>query len=357
MQTNAAAIVALLGQPWPVKVVQPDAGVTVTVRVEGETSTIWSGRVTVTDSTIIDDGGGSHYFAVPTALGALDEASQAGGFPYEVRDFGWGLAITSIDGVGDWDAGPWWLYRVDGVTASVGADSFVLDQTSPPTPPHNEVLFYLSATYSELPLKIALDKTEVAVDEAFTAIVTYYDDCTETWVLLEGATVHADVDYITGPDGTAAISLDHDATLQVFAEMDGYIRSDKVEVTVGDSEGPASEGDVTLGATIIPAISIEVDTSTITFGELGPRDTSAPWPITIANVGAWAVLVTAEVMDDVEDLFVRGLNLDGSLWDLFGVTILRDDSHEAAVTLTVPEDYAGVGERSGALIFWATEAP
>lgn len=56
---------------------------------------------------------------------------------------------------------------------------------------------------------------------------------TQAWAPLEGATVHADTDYTTGTDGTAAISVDHDATLQVFAEKDDFIRSDKIMVTVG----------------------------------------------------------------------------------------------------------------------------
>ena len=354
-KTTASAIVALLGKPYPVKVMAQ--AVTIGVRIEGLTSTVWSGEVTVSDSTIIDDQGGSHYLPNPTALGALDEASQAGGFTYVVHDWGWGLSINAIDGVGDWTNGPWWLYRVDGASAQVGADAFQLNMTSPPAPPHNEVLFYATNTFSELPLKIALDKTVVAVDEQFTATVTYYDDNTQAWVPLEGATVHADQDYLTGPDGTATITVDHDATIEVYAEMDGYIRSNKVTVIVGSGVGPTSEAEVSLAATIISAISIEVDPSQIDFGILGPRDTSDPHQITITNTGAWGVLVTAEVTDDADGLFVEGLHLDGSLWDLFEATIARDSFQHTQATLTVPEFYSGVGPMEGALVFWATEAP
>jgi len=359
-KTTACAAQALLGQPYPVKIMspQPPSGVTVDVRIEADAGTVWSGQVTVEDSTIIDDTGSPHYLPNPTALGALDEASQAGGFPYVVRDFGWGLAITAVDGVGDWENGPWWLYKVNGASAQVGADAFELNVTSPPSPPHLEVLFYETSTYSEMPLAIELDKTSVAVNEAFTATVTYYDDDSESWTALEGATVHADQDYTTGSGGTVAISVDHDATIEVYAEMSGYIRSDRVDVTVGGggSSGPSTSGTVTLGATIIPAVAIEVTPSSLNFGVLGPRDVSAPQQVTITNTGAWNVRVTAEVDDDADGLFIDGVRVDGQEWSDFETTVLRNGSDQADVTLEVPGTYSGVGDVEGSLILWAEEA-
>jgi len=56
--------------------------VTIKVRVEGQTSTIWSGNVTFSTSTITDNEDNTHILNYPTALGALDEASKAGGFSY-----------------------------------------------------------------------------------------------------------------------------------------------------------------------------------------------------------------------------------------------------------------------------------
>jgi hypothetical protein len=359
VKTTACAAQALLGQPYPVKIMTPQPGAaTVDVRVEGSAGTVWSGQVTVEDSTIIDDGNTSHYFPNPTALGALDEASQAGGFTYVVRDFGWGLAITAVDGIGDWENGPWWLYRVDGASAQVGADAFELNVTSPPSPPHLEVLFYETSTYSEMPLAIEVDKTSVAVDEAFTATVTYFDDNSEVWTALEGATVHADQDYTTGPGGTVAISVDHDATIEVYAEMSGYIRSNRVDVTIGggSGSGPTSSGTVTLGVTIIPAVAIEVTPSSLHFGVLGPRDVSAPQQVTIDNVGAWNVSVTAEVDDDADGLFIDGVKVDGQAWSDFETTVLRNGSAQADVTLEVPGTYSGVGDVEGFLIIWAEEA-
>ncbi len=357
-KTTACSAQALLGQPYPVKVLSSPNEVTIAVRVEAEADTVWSGQVTVRDSTIVDDQGGSHYLPNPTALGALHEASQLGSFPYTVRDFGWGLAITSVDGIGNWEAGPWWLFRIDGSSAQVGADAFELNSTSPPSPPHHELLFYQSVTSSEMPLAIEVDKTEVAVDEVFNATITYYDDDSQTWAPLEGATVHADGEFITGPDGGTAISVDHATTVEVFAEATGYVRSERIDVTVGGGTGsePASSGTLTLGATIIPAVAIEITPSNLNFGVLGPRDVSEAQQITINNVGAWNVRVTAEVGDEADGLFLEGMRLDGESWSSYEATLPRSASEQTEATLEVPGTYSGVGDVEGYLILWAEEA-
>ena len=95
----------------------------------------------------------------------------------------------------------------------------------------------------------------------------------------------------------------------------------------------------------------------IDFGDgLGPRDISDAHELTITNIGAWEIMVTAEVTNDTDNLYANGLRLDGTLWDLFQAIISRSDSTETQVSLHVPEDYAGVGEKTGTLLFWAEAA-
>ena len=352
---TAYAIPALLGEPYPVAVLEPvpeDDGA-VTVRVEGEVNTVWSGPVIVSTSTIVDDGGGEHYLAGPTALGALDEASGSDDFPYVVQDMAYGLYLYSVNG--EEPSGlDGWMYRVDYVSPMVGAADFILGETTPPAPPHQEVLFYYGE-WGQSPLKIEVSGTEVGVDESFTATVTWYSDDTGTWSPCESATVHADQDYTTGPDGTVDIAVATDVTISVYAEKDSFIRSNRVAVTVGTGTGDSSE--VGLMAEIIPAISFTVDPGSIDFGELGPRDSSAPYAMTITNTGAWDLLMTCTVSGQADDLYAAGLELDGEVWDLFNATVARCSSREADITLTVPENYAGVGEQSGTIILWAAEAP
>jgi len=350
------AITALLGIPYPVAVLQPQVGVTINIRIEGQSGTVWDGTVTVTESTIIDDQGGQHYLEQPTALGALDEASQLGGFPYVVQDTAYGLYIYSING--EEPAGlAGWMYRVDYTSPMVGAADFILNQTTPPDPPHQEILFAYSE-WGQTPLKVEVDNTTPGVDDTFTVTVTQYSDDTNTWSPCDGATVHADQNYTTGQDGTVAITINTDMTVEIYAEQEGYIRSNRVTVTVGEgSVQPGDNENVGMEADIIPAISFSISPGSINFGELGPRDTSNPFNINLTNEGAWNLLITATVTDAAQNLYVDGLKLDDVKWDVFSTTVLRDGLTDCIATLTVPETYALTGEQSGTLIFWAAEAP
>jgi hypothetical protein len=358
-QTTAKAIVALLGEFYPVVTLPPtgEEGVSVDVRIEGQSATIWSGSVTVTESFITATNSGiTYHLEDPTALGALDEAAEIGGFAYETTDE-WGSPfITSVGGEAG-TATSAWLYRVDYVSALVGAGDFVLGETTPPAPPHNEILFYYITdnNWGALPLRIEVDNTEPEVGEQFTVTVSEYSDDTGDWSPCEGATVHAGTSYTTGALGTVDVTVDTDTTIEVYAEKDSFIRSNRVTVTVGTGSGATSE--IALSATVIPAIAITVEPGSLDFGELGPRDTSDPQLVTITNVGAWDVEVTCDVAGEAGDLYFEGLAVDGDLWHLFSEIINRGDDAECSATLTVTESYTGVGEQSGTVIFWAAEAP
>lgn len=346
------AITALLGKPWPVKVLQTSATVTVAVRIEGQSSTIWSGNVTVSDSTIIDDEGHPHYFPNPTALGALNEASKVGSFTYVVKNTAYGLYIHSINGeepVG-WTG---WLYWVDYYSPMVGAADFILGETTPPPPPHQEVLFAYG-DFGENPLKVEVDNTTPDVGQPFTVTVTEYVG--STWSPVGNATVHADQDYTTGQDGTVTITINSDMTVQVYAEKDGNIRSNRITVTVGTGTvQPPDSKTVGMTANIIPAISFSVDPDSIDFGTLGPGDTSESKTLTLTNVGAWKLKITADVQDTAGNLYKDGLKLDGVKWDAFSTTVDRNGSTDCTAVLIVPETYLRIGKQDGTLIFWATD--
>lgn len=353
------ALIALLGTPYPVAVLSPQPpqqGVTVSVRVEGQNATIWSGMVTVHESTIIDSGGTPHEFTQPTALGALNEAAQVGGFSYVVTDSAYGLYIQSIGG--EEPSGlAGWMYRVDYYSPMVGAADFILDQTTPPDPPHGEVLF-VYAEWGQAPLRVEVNDTTPGVGDTFTITVTEYDDDTGTWSLVEGATVHADHSYTTGAEGTVAITIDSDLTVEVYAEKDGCIRSNRIDVVVGEgSTQPGDDAEVTMITNIIPAISFSVSPENIDFGDLGPRDISTIQVVTITNEGAWSLLITATVTDTADGLYVDGLEIDSVMWNAFGTTVSRNGTTDCSVTLSVPETYTNTGSQGGTIIFWAAEAP
>lgn len=358
--TTNSAIIALLGNYFPVAALEPEPpepGVSVNVRIEGENENIWDDSVTVDESWITADNSGTEYHLEdPTAIGALDEAASEGDFDYVTTDEWGGLFVTSIDG--EEPAGmDGWMYRVDYTSPSVGADQFILDETSPPDPPHQEVLFYYGL-WDDIPLKIEVNNTAPGAGDSFTVTVEEYDDAMAEWYLVEGATVYTDTSYTTDENGEVEITIYNNATIDIYAEMEGHIRSNRVTVTVGEGSSQDSEGQtVSMTVDIIPAISFSVSPDYINFGVLGPRDISDPVSITVTNLGAWRLAITTMVSDDADNLYVDGLKLGNMKWNDFDGTVSRSDSEEYVVTLTVPESYTGTGNQNGTIIFWASESP
>jgi len=217
------AIVALCKRHYPTN------GLHIYTRIEGKQVTIWRRRVFVAASVIIDDKGQTYYLPKPTVLGALDKAAEIGGFAYKVKQTGFGLYVYSI--AGEEAAGLMgWLYRVDYYMPYVGMADFGWNVTSPPTPPHKELLIYYG-DWTYLPLKIWVDKTEVHVGENITVFVTCYNDTSGSWQPVEGATVYFPYGkYTTNATGYVMITVRYDPPL--WAEKIGFIRSDVIEVKI-----------------------------------------------------------------------------------------------------------------------------
>jgi len=200
--------------------------VTVYVRIEGQSQTIWRGTVSLSGSFTID----GHEVSANSPLGALHAASLAGGFSYTVTWAGWGVFVDSIAGEAYPMGSPTgWIYMVNFEIVWASADS------GPPLVEGDEVLWY-PGDFSETPLKISVDKTSVKAGEAFKVTVTTTEQNPAV-----GVTVYADSDYTTGADGKATITISSSGSYHVYAEDDGYIRSDKVLVRVGGGGGGYSE--------------------------------------------------------------------------------------------------------------------
>jgi hypothetical protein len=215
----------------------------INVRIEGKNATIWSGKVTFSNSTIVDTANVSHYLDKPTALGALDAASKLGNFSYEVENQTWGPFLKSIGGEA-YDPTTWdgWMYRVDYYSPMVGAADFILNVTEPPSVPHDEVSWYYGS-WTAAPLKITLDKTSVNVNEQFTATVESYNDTTSLWDLVDNAIIYVDSsNYTTDINGSTVISISSAGTYTLYAEKGGYIRSEKKSITVTPDGGGGGDG-------------------------------------------------------------------------------------------------------------------
>jgi hypothetical protein len=120
--------------------------------------------------------------------------------------------------------------------------------------------------------------------------------------------------------------------------------------------GEGANASVSLGASIRPAIAIEVTPSAIDFGDLEPGGTSDGKNLTVRNEGGYSINVSAEVTDIADDLFVNGMALNDESWSLYGTVIPKNGGDNAVVKLHVPENYAGAGPKEGRLMFWAKKS-
>lgn len=200
--------------------------ITVTVRVEGQTSTIWSGEVSFATSTITDDEGTTHYIDHPTALGALDAAATTGGFSYVVKST---LYVKEVAGEAedttDMVHWPGWLYRVNWAGTWVSAVDYNLTDA-------DEVLWYYGGfdpvTFNPPPpLKLTVNSISFPSTDNLKATVEYYDDTTTNFEPLEGATLYAGSRiYTTDANGQVNVILPPGA-YTVYADKGDYLEYTK----------------------------------------------------------------------------------------------------------------------------------
>ncbi len=106
------------------------AGVSTHVRIVGSTHTVWFGDVTTDGCTVTDTDNKQHTFVQPLAVCALDAAAKAGGFTYDVKDFGGSLGLflqRIAQDTGASDFSTFWSYDINGAAASQGISSKIIN--------------------------------------------------------------------------------------------------------------------------------------------------------------------------------------------------------------------------------------
>jgi hypothetical protein len=199
--------VTAIGGPAPV----------VSVRIEGANAALFHQTVSVGTVAMTDTDGAPHTLS-GNAMAAIGEASRMGAFPYEIKDYGFSLMLTSFNGEQQDLTEPWpgWNYRVNGVSLGVGAD-----QT--PVKNGDSVLWYYG-TYDASPTVAVVPSVVVAGTTA--RIVAQQLDLNGVASPLEGATVRVGSrSFNSGADGSVAVAMNEVGAYGVRVEKRGYIRS------------------------------------------------------------------------------------------------------------------------------------
>jgi PGF-pre-PGF domain-containing protein len=206
------------------------------------------------------------------------------------------------------------MYLVDYYSPMVGLADFILNTTTPPTPPHEEVLLYYGS-WGWKPLRISTDKTDVKVGEQFTITVEYFNDTVSVWNPVEDAIVHVgNLNYATNENGEVTISLtaQGDYTATIYAEKSGYIRSEKTDIHIyhycGDGYCDSGEGCSSCpqdcGVCITGGI-IRIPTETIFshfWDEITPNESAS---ITIEKEGIELTKIQIKVKNRVNNVEIR----------------------------------------------------
>ncbi len=232
-------IPALLGTPYPIKIHESDNGDddgdtngsvgewTGMIRIEGKNSTVWSGVVSVSESTItaFNESSGhmeTYDILYPSALGALDEAAGVGQFSYYVIYYpSWQAFYVKTIG----DDSDWWHYWVDFTLPMVDAGHYELTENN------TEILFGYLENWTAQALRIAVDKQNVNVSEE--VLVQVFN---ETLAPVENALVFVgSTSYLTDENGNVTLAISNPGEYKIYAEKNGYVRSEKIQIHVEKS--------------------------------------------------------------------------------------------------------------------------
>ncbi|OGY45103.1 MAG: hypothetical protein A2729_05450 [Candidatus Buchananbacteria bacterium RIFCSPHIGHO2_01_FULL_39_14] len=329
---TAFAVIAISGKTFPVGYYQnnPDGeSQNYHLRLEGKNSTICETEV-----------GGT------TALDLIKNAALNCGYTYNITQESFGPYLRAInDEVAEGLTG--WLYFVNHISPAVGAADYLLK-------PGDEVLWYFG-NWGWSPTKISADKIEINPGETINLKAEYFNG-TE-WLPLPQAKIKINEEEKTAnAAGLAAVTINQSGVYQVYLETPEFIRSDKIQVTVGDTisqkVGLKVEIDQTdTGHVGGDAIALVVSPNLLDFGKLKPGQT-AEQSVNLNNQGTVALTIGAQVSG--EAVFINGLKIEGNLVNQYQTTMSSNSAKILNVSLTVPANYLASGIKNGELIFWGT---
>ncbi len=325
------AAISLLEKYYPVQAVQDLHH----LRIEGKDSNICD----------IKTNGG-------TAMDLIIKGSEICGYDYLISEYpGMGLYLAEINGQADW------MYMVNNISPMRGADSYYLEAG-------DEVLWFSGGWLDKGWFQTMVELTET--EDMVKIQVKYYDSTSNDWQNLETEGVKLKIgtsELTTNNLGAIEISLNsiESGFYRIFVETQiidetGYIRSEKVNLTIGEAPKEHQAGlRVEIEKIEVPpgeqgTISFLVSPDILDFGKLKPGESSSQ-NLTINNKESEIYL---EVEVNGADVFQNNLEVDEEFWQFFLTELEANQEKTLPVKLNIPFNYDGdFGQQEGELTFWA----
>lgn len=194
------------------------------IRIEGKEDTIWNGKVNVKESIIsvknINNGEmEKFYLSYPSVLGALEQASKVGNFSYKVEYYS-DLDKIKIKNISNDELN--WFCWVDYGKSITDIYNYKLSDND------DEIILGCLNKESAHALKIWIEKTEVDKDNQL--IIKVFD---EKDTSVEEASIYFNSKkYATDINGSVTIELSENGNCILYAEKEGFVRSEKIKVKI-----------------------------------------------------------------------------------------------------------------------------
>ncbi len=285
------------------------------------------------------------YFQADTALSIVEVAAPVCSYTYEIEDTAYGPYLKRI-GSDEAAGNEGWMYRVNWQMPPVGAADYQLKPT-------DRVLWYFGEWTAE-PLRLLVNSRWLDQGDTLQIKVEVWSDDSGGFEPAAGAVIQGlDQTYTTDSQGRISVIMDKSGTYTIWAEQTGKVRSNQVEVVVGNLLTDSVAWQVEIVDQEVPAVSFAVLTEQIDFGSLG-RGEMASREIILQNNGQQPLYVEAIVKGEPE--LISNFYLNGESWYSYNQLLPAQQQDVVIAQLTVPPTYQGQGNKGGDIIFWAVAA-
>lgn len=327
--TSSYAAIALAGKYLPINIISNSTEIAeFDFRIEGSDHTVCQGKA-----------------QGPTALDLVKNASQLCNFSYHITDTSYGPYLDKI-GTDQASGMDGWMYLVNYQSPSVGAAEYQLQG-------NDSVLWYFGAFDWQLS-QVLLSSAQINSGQSVTVTVNFLQG--NQWLPLpEASIIYGTQTVNSNAQGQAQISAP-DGYYKIYAEKNGYIRSEKQLLKIGQVSGANVSLKVTVSqqGDVLPPndlISFVVEPGNVDFGYLKAGQ-SKQQNITIRNNGTNNLQIESTVNGD--SLFLNNLTINSQPWSLFATPVASGQNISLPIKITIPNNYQNIGEKTGEITFWST---